>query len=194
MSKSKRLIVGLGNPGPEYEATRHNIGFEAADAVAARARATFERGRGNVLLGWGRIRSYPVGVAKPLTFMNRSGKAISALLGVWRMEPRQLLVIVDDINLPPGRLRLRPSGSAGGHNGLQDIADRLGHPNFPRLRIGVGNDFARGGQARHVLSPFSSEERLVMDEAVIRARDAVETFVCEGISVAMNRFNKDVTQ
>ena len=194
MSKSKRLIVGLGNPGPEYEATRHNIGFEAADAVAARAGAAFERGRGNVLLGWGRIRSYPVGIAKPLTFMNRSGKAVSSLLGAWRMDPRQILVIVDDINLPPGRLRLRPSGSAGGHKGLQDIADRLGHHDFPRLRIGVGNDFVRGGQARHVLSPFSSGERSSMDEAVVRARDAVEAFVCEGISVAMNRFNKDVTQ
>ncbi len=194
MSKSKRLIVGLGNPGPEYEATRHNIGFEVADAVAERAGAVYEHGRGNVLLGWGRIRSYPVGIAKPLTFMNRSGKAISALLGVWRMDPRQMLVIVDDINLAPGRLRLRASGSAGGHNGVQDIVDRLGHHDFPRLRIGVGNDFSRGGQVQHVLSPFSPQERLSIDEVVVRARDAVEVFVCEGISVAMNRFNKDVTQ
>ena len=193
MSKSKRLIVGLGNPGPEYEATRHNIGFEVADAVAERARATFEHGRGNVLLGWGRMRSYPVGIAKPLTFMNRSGKAVSALLGAWRLEPRQLLVIVDDINLPPGRLRLRASGSPGGHNGLQDIAERLGRQNFPRLRIGVGNDFGRGGQVRHVLSPFSAEERSSMDDAVIRACHAVEAFVCEGISAAMTQFNRDVT-
>lgn len=189
MPKSKRLIVGLGNPGPSYEGTRHNIGFEVADAVAEHAQISLEHARGDVFLGWGRIRSYSFGVAKPLTYMNRSGKAVKTLLGVHHLEPQDMLVIVDDINLEPGRLRLRPSGSAGGHNGLQDIIDRLGHDDFPRLRFGVGSDFSRGGQVDYVLSPFSPIERPLIDEAVVRARDAAETFVCEGVTTAMNRFN-----
>lgn len=189
MPKSKRLIVGLGNPGPEYEGTRHNIGFEVADAVAERARIQYEHERGDVLLGWGRIRNCPVGVAKPLTFMNRSGRAVQTLLGVHHLEPQDLLVIVDDINLEPGQLRLRPSGSAGGHNGIQDIIDRLGHDRIPRLRFGIGNEFPRGGQVDYVLSRFDADERETVDIALVRAREAVETFVCEGLTQAMNRYN-----
>ncbi len=189
MPKSKRLIVGLGNPGPNYEGTRHNIGFEIADAVAERAEVTFEHARGDVFLGWGRIRSCPIGVAKPLTYMNRSGKAVKTLLSVHHLEPRDMLVIVDDINLEPGRLRIRPSGSAGGHNGIQDVIDHLGHDDFPRLRFGIGSDFPRGRQVDYVLSPFTLEERPLIDEAVVLARDAAETFVREGVTAAMNRFN-----
>lgn len=189
MSKSKRLIVGLGNPGPKYEGTRHNIGFEVADAVAGHAGIVLEHGRGDVLIGFGRVRSYPFGVAKPLTYMNRSGKAVRTLLGVHRIEPDEMLVVVDDINLDVGRIRIRPSGSAGGHNGVQDIIDRLGHDDFPRLRCGVGSDFPRGGQVDYVLSPFAAEERALVDDVVLRARDAAETFVCEGVAAAMNRFN-----
>ena len=189
MPKSKRLIVGLGNPGPNYERTRHNVGFEAADAVAEYAGIVLERVPGNVLLGWGRLRSDPVGVAKPMTYMNRSGRAVGALIGMHRLDPRGMLVIVDDINLEPGRLRLRASGGAGGHNGLRDVIDRLGHGDFPRLRIGIGNAFSRGRQVDYVLSPFSPEERPHIDQAVARAVQAVESFVCEGMATAMSRFN-----
>lgn len=189
MPKSKRLIVGLGNPGPAYARTRHNIGFEVADAVAEHAGISFEHARGDVFLGWGSLRSYPFGVAKPLTFMNRSGKAVKTLLGVHQLDPGDLLVVVDDINLEPGQLRIRASGSAGGHNGVQDIIDRLGRDDFPRLRFGIGSNFPRGGQVQYVLSPFSADERPLIDEAVIRARNAAETFVCEGVTTAMNRFN-----
>lgn len=189
MPKPKRLIVGLGNPGPDYDGTRHNIGYEVADAVADHAGVTFEHARGDVFLGWGRVRSFPFGVAKPLTYMNRSGKAVKTLLGVHHLATQDMLVIVDDINLDPGRLRIRPSGSAGGHNGLQDIIDRLGHDDFPRLRFGIGSDFPRGGQVDYVLSRFAPEERPLIDEAVQRAREAAEAFVCEGVTTVMNRFN-----
>ena len=189
MATSKRLIVGLGNPGAEYEKTRHNVGFEVVDAVADKARITLEHDKGDVLLGWGRVRRYPLGVAKPLTYMNRSGTAVRTLLGRHGLEPQEILVVVDDINLPVGKLRLRQGGSAGGHNGLQDITDRLGRDDFPRLRFGVGSDFSRGKQADYVLSPFSPDERPIVEEALVRARDAAITFVTDGIVTAMNRFN-----
>ena len=189
MPKSKRLIIGLGNPGPDYEETRHNIGFMVADAVADLGRITFEHERGDVLLGWGRIRSYPVGVAKPLVFMNRSGQSVRTLLQHHKLDMQEMLVVVDDINLPVGKLRLRKDGSAGGHNGVQDIIDRLGSDDFPRLRFGIGNDFDRGRQSDYVLSPFTAEERPIVDEGIVRARDAAAAFVTDGITTAMNRFN-----
>lgn len=189
MATSKRLIIGLGNPGAEYEKTRHNVGYEVADAVAEKARVAFAHDKGDVLLGWGRIRRFPVGVAKPLTYMNRSGSAVQTLLGRHGLQPEEILIVVDDVNLPVGKLRIRPGGSAGGHNGLQDITDRLGRDDFPRLRFGIGNDFSRGRQADYVLSRFSKEERPVVDEALEHARDAAITFVTDGIATAMNRFN-----
>ena len=190
MPRSKRLIIGLGNPGPEYERTRHNIGFQVADALAEKARITFTRERGDVLLGWGRMKGFPFGVAKPQTFMNRSGRAVQTLVQRYGLATQEMLVVVDDINLAPGTLRIRPNGSAGGHNGLQDIIDTLSTDDFPRLRFGVGSDFPRGRQAEYVLSPFSEEERPVVEEALQRARDAAITFVSDGIVTAMNRFNK----
>ncbi|MEX0747158.1 MAG: aminoacyl-tRNA hydrolase [Rhodothermales bacterium] len=190
MPTSKRLIIGLGNPGPEYERTRHNIGFQVADALAEKARITFTRERGDVLLGWGRIRGYSFGLAKPQTFMNRSGKAVLTLVQRHGLETQEMLVVVDDINLPPGTIRIRPRGSAGGHNGLQDIIDALATDDFPRLRFGIGSDFSPGRQAEYVLSPFSDEERPLVEEALLRARDAALTFVSDGVVTAMNRFNK----
>ncbi len=189
MARAKRLIVGLGNPGPEYEATRHNVGFMVADAVAEKAGLRLSHERGNVLLGWGRWRGAPFGVAKPLTYMNRSGQAVLALVRRFGLTPADLLVIYDDINLPVGRIRLRPGGSAGGHNGVQDIIDRLGTDAFPRLRLGIGHDFPRGRQADYVLAPFDAEQRPRIEEAIERAREAALTFVTDGLHVAMNRFN-----
>lgn len=190
MAKNARLIVGLGNPGSEYEDTRHNIGFAIVDAIAEKARITFKYdGRADAFVGEGRVRGGPVLLAKPLTYMNRSGDAVKRLAKRYQFVSRELFVIVDDINLVTGKLRLRQRGSAGGHNGVQDIIDCLGTDDFPRLRIGIGNDFPRGRQADYVLSPFSVDELPVIEEAVQRGRDAAITFVTDGIVTAMNRFN-----
>jgi len=186
----RRLIVGLGNPGADYVYTRHNIGFVVVDTLADKIGADpFQHGRGNVLEAMGRIRGRNIVLAKPLTYMNRSGGAVKALLGGNGLQPEDMLVVYDDIALPVGKLRLRKSGSAGGHNGVQDIIDVLGTDVFPRLRFGIGNDFSRGRQADYVLSPFDSSEDDDVDEGVVRALDAISAFVTEGLVTAMNRFN-----
>lgn len=190
MAKGKRLIVGLGNPGPEYRETRHNVGFKVADALADEAAVVLEHdGRAKALVGWGRLRGYPLGIAKPLTFMNRSGQAVAHLVRRYALAPADLLVVYDDINLPPGTLRLRARGGAGGHNGMQDVIDRLGTSAIPRLRVGIGSDFPRGGQVDYVLSPFSEEQKVPIEEALQRAVEAARHFVQEGIQTAMNQYN-----
>lgn len=190
MASKDRLIVGLGNPGAEYAGTRHNIGFVVADLLAERARADWkEDGRAGALVASGRLRGRPVTLVKPQTYMNRSGASVKHLLRRLGLDVRDCLVIYDDINLPPGKLRLRKNGSAGGHNGMQDIIDALGSDGFPRLRFGVGNDFERGRQADYVLSPFSPEQQPEVDAALPRAVQAATTFVTDGLVTAMNRFN-----
>jgi len=190
MAASKRLIVGLGNPGSEYEDTRHNVGFAVVDALAERAKLDLSYdGRAEALVGEGRLRGRPVILAKPLTFMNRSGQSVRALMHRYGLDPAELLVVYDDVNLPLGKIRLRERGSAGGHNGVQDVIDRLGTDAFPRLRLGIGDAFRRGRQVDYVLSPFTKQQQPVIEEALVRARDAVTTFVAEGIVPAMNRFN-----
>ena len=190
MAGRNRLIVGLGNPGAEYEGTRHNIGFAVVDAVAEKARAALAfDGRADALVGEGRFRGRPLTLAKPLAYMNLSGTPVRHLIRRLGLDPAEVLVIVDDVNLPVGKLRLRQGGSAGGHNGVQDLIDRLGTDAFPRLRIGIGNDFPRGRQADYVLSPFSKDEEPVIAGAIERARDAALAFVTDGLVPAMNRFN-----
>ena len=190
MASTKRLIIGLGNPGVEYEQTRHNVGFWAIDALSERAKATMKHDRGPAEAGCGRLRGRPVCFLKPLAYMNRSGGPVRHHMVRLGVELQNILVIVDDINLEPGVVRLRQKGSAGGHNGVQDIIDVLGSEDFPRLRIGIGSNFARGHQASYVLSPFDNDELKIVEESVLRARDAATTFVAEGIVIAMNRFNK----
>ncbi len=189
MPHSKRLIVGLGNPGAEYAGTRHNIGFEVIDVLAERCDIALRSGRHESLTGWGSHRGYPFGCVKPLTYVNRSGRAVRGLLTEHQLEPREMLVVVDDLHLDVGQLRLRPGGGSGGHNGLDDIAARLGSTAFPRLRLGIGQEYERGQQADYVLSPFPPDDREIMDAAVRRACDAALVFVREGIETAMNRFN-----
>lgn len=189
MPQARRLIIGLGNPGAQYEGTRHNVGFAAVDLLAEQAGATFAREKGDVLFTWARRRTCGFGLAKPQTYMNLSGSAVLALMRRYGLEPSEILVVYDDLALDTGRLRLRERGSAGGHNGVQDIIDRLGTDVFARLRIGIGNDFPRGRQADYVLSPFTADEQPVITEALGRARDAALAFACEGIRVAMNRHN-----
>ncbi|MFK7848193.1 MAG: aminoacyl-tRNA hydrolase [Rhodothermales bacterium] len=190
MASTKRLIVGLGNPGAEYEQTRHNVGFWVVDALSDRARAELKPDRGPALAGCGRLRGRPVCFVKPLSYMNLSGGPVRHHMVQLGVSLQDLLVVVDDINLEPGVIRLRRKGSAGGHNGVQSIIDVLKTEDFPRLRIGIGSNFNKGQQAKYVLSPFNKNEIGLIDDAVLRAREATTNFVCEGIVTAMNRINK----
>lgn len=182
------LIVGLGNPGPKYADTRHNVGFEVADALADRLRISLSR-EYDALVGWGQHKNRRIGLAKPQTYMNRSGDPVAALVNAYDLSPGDLLVVVDDLNLDVGQLRLRPGGSSGGHNGLAHIEQRLGTSAYPRLRIGIGSDYPHGAQADYVLSPFSAQQRDVIDDTLIDACNAALTAVRDGVDAAMNRFN-----
>lgn len=184
-----KLIVGLGNPGSKYRGTRHNIGFEVVDELARRCGLSFESSRADAVMARERGPGARVILVKPLTFMNRSGGAVSALNHYYRIEPGDLLVVADDANLPLGRLRARACGSDGGHNGLGSVVATLGTA-FARLRVGVGRGDGRLELANHVLARFDDAEHAEIASAIQRAADAVETFVGEGIDVMMNRFNR----
>jgi len=183
-----KLIVGLGNPGRKYAGTRHNVGFDAVDVVADRHRLAWESGPADALVA--RWRLGGALLAKPLTFMNLSGHPVGELLRFFKIDHGDLLVIVDEAALDLGRLRARPSGSAGGHNGLKSLIGQLGSDTFARLRVGVGRGDARRDLADHVLAKFEPDERPIIAEAVARAADAAELFVTEGIGPVMNRFNR----
>jgi len=185
-----KLVVGLGNPGARYDGTRHNVGFAALDLLARRHGAVWEAAPRGIEALVGRWRAADVVLAKPLTFMNLSGTAIVGLLQFYKVEVPDLLVIVDEVQLEAGRIRLRPSGSAGGHNGLKSIIQSLGTEDFPRLRIGVGRGDAQRDLADHVLSRVEPAEQPVVAEAIGRAADAAELFVEDGLLSTMNRFNR----
>lgn len=182
------IVLGLGNPGAEYAHTRHNIGFDVIDILASRHRIRLNLHRDHARYGLGRIADVPVLLAKPMTYMNRSGEAARALLQRYPLEPARLLVIVDDVALPPGKIRVRPSGSDGGHNGLESIIQCLGTQAFPRVRVGIGSP-PPGQMVEYVLSRFSPQEQPIIEEALQRAADAVEVAIAEGVQAAMNRFN-----
>ncbi len=183
------LIVGLGNPGAEYIGTRHNVGFEVVDTLAEKLSIKFEPDNGLYHLGEGRFKGQSVVLIKPTTYMNRSGRAVTKALAATGFQKSECLVCYDDINLETGKIRLRPGGSAGGHNGIINIIEKLQTKDFPRLRIGVGNDFSRGKQAEYVLSPFTAEQRRDIDDVLDLASDAILTFLRGGIDLAMNEFN-----
>jgi PTH1 family peptidyl-tRNA hydrolase len=191
-----KLIVGLGNPGRRYAGTRHNVGFDVLDTIAERNRVAWESAPAEALMArWrmpreGQHEGAVVVLAKPLTFMNLSGGAIVDLLQFYKIDRSELLVIVDDINIELARLRARPGGSAGGHNGLKSVIAQLGSEEFARLRVGVGRGDARRELSDHVLATFDADERPIVAEAVGRAADAAELFVTEGIQSVMNRFNR----
>jgi len=183
------LITGLGNPGTEYAGTRHNIGFELIDRVADVLSITLGSGNGPFLVGEGQFKGSSVQLIKPITFMNRSGPALKQALNRFHTPLNYCLICYDDINLEPGKIRIRPRGSHGGHNGLASIVEALQTTDIPRLRIGIGNNFARGRQSDYVLSPFTAQEQKIMDDTLGRATEAVLTFIREGVDQAMNRFN-----
>jgi PTH1 family peptidyl-tRNA hydrolase len=183
-----KLIVGLGNPGRKYEGTRHNVGFDVVDAIAARHRLAWGSAKAEALIA--KWRETEALLAKPLTFMNLSGQAVGDLLRFFKIDVADLLVVIDDAALEIGRLRARRSGSAGGHNGLKSVIALLGTEEFARLRVGIGRGDGRRDLADHVLATFEPQERTIVVEAVGRAADAAELFVAEGIEPAMNRFNR----
>lgn len=183
------LIVGLGNIGSEYAGTRHNVGFDVIDKLADTLSVTLGPGKGPFNVAEGRHRGRKVVLLKPTTYMNRSGKAVKKALHQFNMTMGECLICYDDLNLPLGTIRLRPQGSAGGHNGIGDIIDALGSRDFPRLRVGIGNDFPRGRQVDYVLSRFEADEMETLDEMLDRAHDAALCFVREGIVQAMNKYN-----
>lgn len=183
------IIVGLGNPGRKYAGTRHNIGFEFIDMLADAMSVRMGPGKGPFHVGKGRHAGQNVFLVKPDTFMNNSGAAVQNVLHWYKEEAGNCLVCYDDLNLDIGTIRLRPGGSAGGHNGIKDIIQKLGTNAFPRLRIGIGNDFPSGRQVEYVLSPFTKEERKIMISTIDKAIDASFTFIREGIDQAMNNFN-----
>jgi PTH1 family peptidyl-tRNA hydrolase len=185
-----KLVVGLGNPGRRYHATRHNIGFAVADTLARRLDAEFEHGRTNALVARVGRGDDAVLVVKPLTMMNLSGEAVAGVAGFYKIDPLAILVVADDVNLPLGRLRARARGTAGGHNGFRSIIGCLGTEAFPRVRVGVGRGDPQRDLADHVLARFDDDERDEVQNAIARAADAVETFLAEGIEAAMNRYNR----
>jgi PTH1 family peptidyl-tRNA hydrolase len=190
-----KLIVGLGNPGREYRDTRHNVGFMVVDEIATRHTLTMAMAPSQVPDAFiaKRFGADPLLVAKPLTFMNRSGDAVAALTRYYGIEAGDLLVVVDEVALPFGRLRARARGSAGGHNGLKSCIERLGTNEFPRLRLGVGRGDSRRDLADHVLSKFEADEQSALGEFIARAADAAEMFAAEGIGKVMNTYNPGAT-
>ncbi len=186
------LVFGLGNPGPDYEATRHNLGFLVINALARSRGATLGEGPGPSLVCPLAVGEQRGAMAEPLTWMNRAGRAARALVDEFEgPDLSRLLVVTDDLDLPLGRIRFRRSGGNGGHNGLRSMIDELGSSDFPRLRLGIGRPEAGepGAIVDWVLEPFDPAEREVVDEVVGRAVEAVEFFVGEGIEAAMNRYN-----
>jgi len=185
-----KLVVGLGNPGARYRGTRHNVGFEVVDALARKNGLTLQPWRSLAETAEWRRPEGRVWFVKPTTFMNLSGEAVSALVGFYKVELADVLVVCDDVNLPVGRLRARPEGSDGGNNGLASIAGSLGTEGFSRLRIGVGRGDPQRDLADHVLSRFSPDDLPVISASIERAVEAVGVWIDEGIARVMNTFNR----
>ena len=182
-----KLIVGLGNPGMGYSSNRHNVGFRCIDHFARQNRIPLPQRWQRAKVGTGTVAGVEVVLAKPQTFMNLSGAAVSSLVHRLKLPLEDLLVIHDDMDLPPGKVRIRPSGSSGGHRGTQSIIDSLGSQDFPRIRVGIGRPV--GDEISYVLSDFSSEERPVIAEAIATVSDAICCILTEGIEAAMNKYN-----
>lgn len=183
------LIAGLGNPGREYRQNRHNVGFMVLDQLAARLGLSFSRLESKALLTKGEHAGRRLLLAKPQTYMNLSGQAVGALLRYYRVPLENLLVVYDDVDLPLGTLRLRPSGGSSGQKGMASIIERLGSQDFPRLRVGIGRPPGRRQAADYVLEDFSRQEAGLLPEILDRASEAVLTFTVDGLPAAMNRFN-----
>lgn len=191
LSKPKshmRLIVGLGNPGSQYDRTRHNVGFMVLDALAERLGVSIGRKAFNALTGDGMLGDVKLILLKPQQYMNRSGHAVATAAGFYKLTGQDVLVALDDLALPVGQLRIRAKGSAGGHNGLKDIIARLGTDTFARLRVGIG-DSGRLDAADYVLSRFGDEEQAAVRQAVEKSVEAILCWAQHDVETAMNRYN-----
>jgi len=186
------LIAGLGNPGLQYRYTRHNAGFLVAQALADTLDIPLKRVKFRCQIGEGKLEGTPLIIAKPLTYMNDSGSAVSSLLHYFKVPLERLLVIHDDLDLPLGVLRLRPGGGSAGQRGVQSIADKLGTSAFPRLRFGIGRPPGRMDPADYVLEKFSASEQELLRMTLEQAAAAARTFILEGLEKAMNQYNGEV--
>lgn len=184
-----KIIVGLGNPGARYAKTRHNIGWIVLDAIAERLRVEFQAGRGDYYEAHGSWRGRKVILLKPTTYMNNSGLAARQAMRQYGVQAEDLLVLVDEIQFPVGRIKLHPSGSSGGHNGVESIIYHLENDTFPRLRCGVGNDFGPGEMVQYVLADFAEEESEELGGMITAAKDAALLWVTDGTARSMNRIN-----
>ena len=184
------LVVGLGNPGDQYEHTRHNVGFAVADELAERCRVPLQRLKFRALTNTVTLGGQKVLLMKPVTYMNLSGEAVREAAAFYKVPPEHILVLSDEVALPPGKLRVRKGGSAGGHNGLKHIIAHLGSDQFPRIRLGVGQQpHPDYDMADWVLGKPQGEDKKAVEAAVVRAADAVECLLAKGPEEAMNRFN-----
>lgn len=184
------LVVGLGNPGAKYARTRHNVGQEVVELLADRRGVALKGGRDNALVGETRFDDQRIALAFPLTFVNDSGQAVGSMVRRYRIEtPQQVIVVHDELDLPPGELKIKVGGGLAGHNGLRSIAQHLRSQDFLRVRIGVGKPPSKDVGKGHVLSRIPRREREVLDVAVVEAADAVEMIVADGVDAAMQRFN-----
>lgn len=184
----KYLIVGLGNPGYEYDGTRHNIGFRVLDALAKASNAVFEDKRYGFVANI-RVKNCQLILLKPTTFMNLSGNAVRYWMEKENIQTENLLIVVDDLSLPTGTLRLKGKGSDGGHNGLKHIAQLIGR-GYARLKFGIGNDFPRGGQVDFVLGRFGAEDEAIIERQLPVACEMIKSFCLAGLAITMNQFNK----
>src|SRR6185312_6955590 len=186
------LVAGLGNPGEQYAATPHNVGFLVVDVLAARHSIRMSRLECQAVIGQGTIKGKSVVLAKPQTFMNLSGVSVKPLALKNEVEPKDLILVYDELALPWGSLRVRPNGSAAGHNGVQSVIDVLGTQEFPRVRLGVhpGYQLTAGRGADYLLSRFSRQQNETLEELIGLAADAVESIIAEGVSLSMTRLNR----
>lgn len=185
------VIVGLGNPGKNYASTRHNIGFDVIDVIAQEENISVNEKKHKAIIGKGTIAGQKVILAKPQTFMNLSGESVRSLIDYYKIDEKsELIVISDDISLSPGQLRIRVKGSAGGHNGLKNIIAHLGHDQFQRIKMGVGEKPKGYDLADYVLGHFSKNEQEIMEDAAKLASKAIEMIITQGVDSAMNLYNK----
>ena len=185
-----KIVVGLGNPGRKYERTRHNAGFMAVDELARGLRFSLTQEKYHALVGKGVVGGADVLLAKPQTYMNESGRSVAAILRYTSATVNDLIVVHDELDLPLGVVRVKGGGGHGGHNGLRSIADQLGTPEFVRVRVGVGRPPEQWDAADYVLSPFLASEQAAAAEAVLKAAEAVQTVIADGLTLAMNAFNR----
>jgi len=188
MTGGFKLIVGLGNPGKEYINTRHNIGFQVIDSLAESLKVEVKKGKFGARFGLADFADNKLILLKPWQFMNRSGQAVATAAGFYKLAVSNLLVVLDDMALEPGRIRIRAKGSAGGHNGLADIIEKLGTENFGRLRIGIGQS-GNEDAVNFVLDKPNEAERVLLNEAVERSREAVLCWIEHGMEATMNKYN-----